>query len=68
MIAAFHGYVKDLSMEFYHDPLVKNKYGCTVAMIATYNGRIKDLPWEFYHSSLVMDYDGENMIDMLVGQ
>ena len=37
MLSAYYGHIKDLPWEFYHDPLVKDGYGYTVAMYAARN-------------------------------
>ena len=66
MRAARYGYIKDLPWEFYHDPLVKDIYGNTVAMYAAYSGTILDLPMEFQHSSLIANSSKFNTTDLSV--
>ena len=66
MTAAYHEQIKYLPIEFYHDPLIKNNYGWTVAMLSANYGNIDNLPKEFYHSSLVTDEENQNIIDLLV--
>ena len=47
MLAACYGCIKDLPVEFYHDPIIQDNRGRTVAMIAILYKNIKDLPVEF---------------------
>ena len=53
MVVAFHGHLKNLPREFYHDPLVADDNGWTIAMIAAFNGHLKNLPREFRHNSII---------------
>ena len=41
-----------------HDPTLKDKNGCTVAMYAAAWKHIKDLPKELYHDPTLKDKDG----------
>ena len=61
MHAIWGGCIKDLPKELYHDSILKDIYGNTVAMHAAFGKCMYNLPRQFYHDPTLKNNDNKTV-------